>query len=359
VGTRKGLFRITRPVQDAAWQLDGPALAGLEVLHVVQAPDNFRRLYAATGHPIWGAHLYRSDDAGESWQSLDSTPHHPAGRHPQSLKAIWYLAPLGGDRLYAGIDPAGLFFSQDGGQSWQAVEGLNEHPTRPRWEPARGGFPVHSIHIDPVDGRRMVAAVSAGGVFRSADGGTSWEPANAGVRAENFPQRYPEVGHNVHRLVMAPSLPSRLYRQCYNGTYRSDDFAGGWVEISEGLPSDFGYAIAVDPGDADTVFQIPESGSHMRAVVDGRLQVFKSTDAGRTWNAGSQGLPQQHAYVSVLREAMDTWGSGPCAVAFGTTSGHVFVSMDAGRSWQTVAEFLPRILCLKALNGDRPTVASA
>jgi len=344
------LFRVSRQSHDGAWHLDGPALAGLEVLHVVQAPDDVRRLYAATGHPIWGAHIYRSDDAGESWQSLDSAPHHPAGRYSPSLKAIWYLAPLADDRLYAGIDPAGLFFSQDGGQSWEPVEGLNGHPTRPQWEPARGGFPVHSVHVDPGDARRMVAAVSAGGVFRSEDGGTSWEPANAGVRAENFPQRYPEVGHNVHRLVMAPSLPSRLYRQCYNGTYRSDDFARSWVEISDGLPSDFGYAIAVDPGDADTVFQIPESGSHMRAVVDGRLQVFKSSDGGRSWRAGCQGLPQRHAYVSVLREAMDTCGSGPCAVAFGTTSGHVFASMDAGASWQVAAEFLPRILCLTALS---------
>lgn len=353
VGTRKGLFRI-RQQPGAGWQVDGPLLAGYEVLHLARAPDRPGRMYAATGHPVWGAHIYVSEDGGESWQSLEAVPHHPAGCFKESLRSIWYLSAQDGGGLYAGIDPAGLFHSADDGASWRSIDGLNQHPSRGRWEPARGGFPVHSIHVDPGAPQRMVAAVSAGGVFRSEDGGASWIAANTGVRAENFPERFPEVGHNVHRVVMAPTRAARLYRQCYNGTYRSDDFGLSWVEITHGLPSDFGYAIAVDPGDPDTVFQIPESGSHMRAVVDGRMAVYKSSDAGASWRACGTGLPQQHAYVSVLREAIDTYGAGPCTVAFGTTSGHVFVSTDAGEHWQLAAAFLPRVLCVRALDRVRP-----
>jgi hypothetical protein len=197
----------------------------------------------------------------------------------------------------------------------------------------------------------MVVAVSAGGVFRTEDGGLTWAPANRGVRAENLPGKYPEVGHNVHRVILAPSEPSRLYRQCYNGTYRSDDFGLSWREITKGLPSDFGYALAVDPARSDRIFQVPESGSHMRAAVDGKLRVFRSDDGGANWESASAGLPQEHAYVSVLREAMDTDHAASCGVYFGTTSGHVFASRDGANHWEQVAAFLPRVLCVKAMAG--------
>ena len=351
VGTKKGLFRLESDPRREHWRLDGPYLAGIEVIHLAQLPGKPGHLLAATGHPIWGAHLYASKDGGRNWEALEATPHFPPDSPSPGLKAIWFLAPEShGDGVYAGIDPAGLFYSPDAGLSWEPVAGLNEHPTRNRWEPARGGFSVHSIMIDPGDRRRMVAAVSAGGVFRSEDAGQTWTPANRGVRAENLPGKYPELGHNVHRVIMAPGEPSRLYRQCYNGTYRSDDFGLTWSEITAGLPSDFGYALAVDPACVDTVFQVPESGSHMRAVVDGKLRVFKSQDGGASWGSASQGLPQEHAYVSVLREAMDTDTRTPCGVYFGTTSGHVFASADAADHWQLVAGFLPRVLCVKALD---------
>jgi hypothetical protein len=355
VGTKKGLFRIQSDETRDRWRLDGPILPGNEIIHMARFPGRAGRLIASSNHPIWGAHLFTSDNGGRDWQPLEATPHFPrTGRSP-GLKAVWFLAPEpGGEGLYAGIDPAGLFYSPDRGLSWEPVSGLNEHPTRHRWEPARGGFSVHSIRIDPHDRRRMVAAVSAGGVFRSEDGGHSWSPANIGVRAENLPEKYPELGHNVHRVIMAPSEPSRLYRQCYNGTYRSDDFGASWTEITAGLPSDFGYALAVDPTCADRVFQVPESGSHMRAAVDGKLRVFRSDDGGASWVSASAGLPQEHAYVSVLREAMDTDHCSACGVYFGTTSGHVFASSDAADSWRCVAAFLPRVLCVMALDSSLP-----
>jgi hypothetical protein len=349
VGTDKGLF-VVRPDQAGAdWVIEGPHLPGHSVLCVVATPGRPDELLASARHNVWGAHLYRSSDGGASWASLDHVPHHPPGRYDNSLEAIWGLAwTPDGSRLFAGIDPAGLFVSDDRGATWQDVTGLNEHATRSSWEPSRGIFAVHSICIDRGAPGHMIVAISAGGAYRSEDGGRSWTPANRGVRAENFPERYVEVGHNVHRIVMHGST-GRLYRQCYNGTYRSDDGGRGWTEITAGLPSDFGYAIACDPNDADTVFQVPESGADLRTTVDARLRVFRSRDGGGSWDSASQGLPQQDVYVTVLREAMDADVSTPCGVYFGTSTGHLFASRDGGDSWTLVAGFLPRILCVKAL----------
>jgi hypothetical protein len=346
IGTRKGLFVASRDY--GRWTLDGPHIAGYEVMHTCQVPDAAGTIYAAVTHPIWGTHVYRSQDGGRSWATLPAAPHHAPGLYPSALKAIWGIAGDSAGRLYAGIDPAGLFSSDDQGESWQPVIGLNEHPTRELWEPARGGFSVHSIQVHPEDPDRLWVAVSAGGVYRSEDRGASWTPANAGVTARNLPHRNPCAGHNVHRLVMHPRRPERLYRQCYHGTWRSDDGGRSWVEITAGLPGDFGYAIAVDPADPDTVFQIPESDSHMRTVVDGRLRVFQSRDAGATWADTSDGLPQDNAWVTVLRESFCTDQAEPCGLYFGTSSGHVF-ARHGGR-WERVAELLPRVLSIKSVS---------
>ena len=357
VGTRKGLFRLRPAPGEDAWHLDGPHIAGYEVIHVCAAPRNPNLIHAAVSHPVWGAHIYRSIDGGDSWEPLAAAPHFAHQRFGTALKSIWFLAwSPRGDALYAGIDPAGLFVSRDAGRSWEAIDALNEHPTRDLWEPSRGIFAVHSICIDYHNPSRIAVAVSAGGVYCSEDGGSSWRPANAGVRAENLPAPEPLAGHNVHRLIMHPRAPYRLYRQCYNGTYRSDDWGRSWIEITQGLPSDFGYAIATPIGDEDTVFQIPESGSHMRTTVDGKLRVYRSRDAGRSWVSVSEGLPQAHAYVTVLREAMDTGDHG--GVFFGTSSGHLFASTDDGDSWRLIAGFLPKILCVLALPTPPPSAVS-
>jgi len=345
VGTEKGLFRIRASSGRSPGRVDGPHLPGLRVQHVAAAPDDPRRLLAAVDHPVWGSHIHRSDDGGRRWSSLDTTPQHPSGRHRRALNAVWWLAwSPDGRRLYAGIDPAGLFFSDDHGASWTDLRALNEHGTRSAWEPSRGLFALHSICIDPQDPAHIVVAVSAGGVYRSSDGGGSWQPANAGVRAENLPDRYPVAGHNVHRVVMHPLDGRRLYRQCYSGTYRSDDGGATWTEITAGLPSDFGYALACDPADPEVVLQIPESSAHLRTAVDGRLRVYRSEDGGRGWRSTSAGLPQQHAYVTVLRDALNARGDAPGQFAFGTTSGHVFLTRDGGGQWELAAEFLPRVL---------------
>jgi hypothetical protein len=346
VGTDKGLFLARRAAD--GWRIEGPHLPGHSVLQVVQSPDRPLELHAAARHNVWGAHLYRSGDGGHSWTSLDHVPHHPPGRHASALRAVWGLAWTEDGRLLAGIDPAGLFVSEDRGATWQDVTSLNEHETRRSWEPSRGLFAIHSICPGPAGTGRIVVAVSAGGAYRSDDGGASWTPANAGVRAENLPERYPASGHNVHRIVMHAGT-GRLYRQCYNGTYRSDDGGRAWTEITAGLPSDFGYAIAVDPNDADTVFQVPESSAELRTTADAKLRVFRSHDAGATWHSASAGLPQQDVYVTVLREAMDTDASAPCGVFFGTSSGHLFASRDGAAGWEPVAAFLPRILSVRAL----------
>lgn len=350
VGTDKGLF-VARPAAPGEpWRIEGPHLEGQEVFEVVATPGREQQLHAAVRHSVWGAHVFRSDDGGTTWTSLDAVPHHPAGRHRESLRAIWSLAwTPDGQKLFAGIDPAGLFVSNDRGATWDEVGGLNEHPTRSAWEPSRGIFAVHSICIDRREPRNMVVAVSAGGAYRSEDGGSSWSPANVGVRAENLPERYPVAGHNVHRIVMHPRDGRRLYRQCYNGTYRSDDGGRRWIEITDGLPSDFGYALACDPADPDVVFQVPEQGAHLRVTVDAKLRVYRSRDGGASWASASNGLPQEHVYVTVLRDALDTDDRQPCGVYFGTSTGHLFASHDGGEHWRLAAAYLPRILSVAAV----------
>jgi photosystem II stability/assembly factor-like uncharacterized protein len=283
---------------------------------------------------------------------LESAPHHADER---GLTAIWYLAPgpdSEPDTLWAGIQPAGLFRSGDGGESWTPSP-LNEHPTRDSWQPAGGGLALGGIQHDPSDPRRLYCSLSAGGVYRSDDGGATWSPVNRGVRATFQPREYPETGQCVHKLRVHPALPERLYQQNHCGVYRSDDRGESWREITDGLPSDFGYALAHDPRDPDRAFVIPEESSHMRATVDGRLRVYETTDAGASWTALTAGLPQEHAYVSVLRDAMDHDTADPLGLYFGTSTGHLFASRDGGESWRTVAAFLPKILCVTAaVEGD-------
>jgi photosystem II stability/assembly factor-like uncharacterized protein len=344
VGTRRGLF-LVRSRDRRDWRIEGPHLLGREVYHAIRDPRT-GALWAATDHKVWGPHVHRSDDDGRSWDVLEAAPHHADER---GLKAIWFLAagpPDQPDTLWAGIEPAGLFVTRDGGGSWDSVASLNDHPTNDTWQPAGGGLALGGIQHDPRDPRRIYCSLSAGGVYRSDDAGATWTPVNAGVRAEFLPRTYPETGQCVHKLRLHPAGPDRLYQQNHCGVYRSDDRGDSWTEITDGLPSDFGYALAFDPRDPDVAYVIPEESSHMRATCDGRLRVYRTDDAGATWTALTRGLPQEHAYVSILRDAMDHDTADPVGLYFGTSTGQLFASPDAGESWSVVAGYLPKILCV-------------
>lgn len=351
IGTRKGLFVACSDGARDRWQIEGPYLAGYEIQRAFLDARVTGRGYALAEHPVWGKHIYRTDDAGQSWQPLPEIPRHRKDESPQSIKRLWSLAPgaeAEPDTIYAGIEPPGLFVSRDAGGTWAPLAAFNGHPTRNTWAPAKGGLAVHSIEVDPQNSQRLFVALSAGGVYRSSDGGGSFEPCNEGVRAPYLPEAQPLAGHCVHRILLHPRDPSRLYQQSHTGTYRSDDDGRHWQEITAGLPSDFGYALASNPADPDSVLVIPERSSQFRATVDGRIRVYRSGDGGRHWSALTDGLPQTQAFVTVLRDGMDSDGLAPCGFYFGTSSGHLFASVDGGDHWRLLNGFLPGILSISA-----------
>lgn len=349
VGTRKGLFRLASTPERRDWRVEGPFLEGYEVYHARLDPRRPGHGWAAVRHEVWGAHLYGTEDGGRSWGPLPGRPSFPEGGD-RTVEAIWHVAPGGEDdpeRLWVGVEPAALFTSGDGGTTWRWIRSLEEHPTRGSWQPAKGGLALHSIQVDPRDPRRIYAALSAGGCYRTDDGGESWAAINDGVRADFLPTPTPRAGQCVHALRVHPARPDRLYQQNHCGTYRSDDRGESWTEISGNLPSDFGYVVGLDPADPGRCWVVPEESSHMRSVCDGRLRVFETDDAGASWTARTSGLPQEHAYVSVLREAMATDGLAPCGVYLGTSTGHLFASRD-GAEWRLVVAYLPKILSVSA-----------
>jgi photosystem II stability/assembly factor-like uncharacterized protein len=347
IGTKRCLFVARSDASRTSWQISEPRLVGYEVLHAVFDPRD-GSAWAATSHAVWGSHIYRSVDQGETWTVLENAPHYDDER---GLNAVWFIAPGGADQprtLYAGIEPAGLFVTHDSGASWSSVAALNEHPTNDTWQPAGGALALGSILVDPRDSRRVYCALSAGGVYRTDDGGATWSPVNNGTRAEFLPTRFPHAGQCVHKMVMHPSMPDRLYQQNHCGVYRSDDRGDTWIDITAGLPSEYGYVVALDARDADVAYVIPEESSHMRTAVDGRLRVYRTQDAGASWKPLERGLPQEHAWVSLLREGLAADLLDPVGLYFGTSSGHLFASNDRGESWTMVAGYLPRILSVTA-----------
>lgn len=269
----------------------------------------------------------------------------------RTVHAIWHLAPGGESEpgvVYAGVEPAALFVTRDAGNSWTRIAAIEDHPTSAAWQPAKGGLALHSVQVDASNPDRVFAAVSAGGAYRTTDRGRTWQAINSGVRADFLPEPLPDAGQCVHSLRLHPARPDRLYQQNHCGTYRTDDAGDSWTEITAGLPSDFGYVMAVDPADPDRCWVIPEEGSHLRAVCGGRLSVYESRDAGASWAARTRGLPQEQAWVTVLREAMASDGQVPCGVYFGTSSGDVYGSSD-GETWHELARHLPKILSVEAL----------
>jgi len=350
IGTRKGLFVLRSPDR-RSWHLEGPHIAGYEIQSAWLDPRDPDLGYAAAHHPVWGIHVFRTEDGGRRWCPLEDVPRHFGHEAEESLRMIWCLAPGAAGEpgtVHAGIEPPGLFVSRDHGESWQRLPALDRHETASMWHPARGGLALHSVQAAPQDPGRLYCALCAGGCYRSDDAGASWRPINAGVRAPYLPDPYPVAGHNEHRLLMHPADPDRLYRQSHTGTWRSDDAGEHWQEITQGLPSDFGYALATDRHHRDTLFAIPEASTQMRFPVGGRLRVYRTGDAGASWQALTTGLPQEHVYCTVLRDGMDSDHLDPLGLYVGTSSGHLFASGDRGESWRVEAGFLPPILSVKA-----------
>jgi photosystem II stability/assembly factor-like uncharacterized protein len=252
------------------------------------------------------------------------------------------------DTVYCGVEPAALFRSADAGETWSPVDGLLNHEHRPQWQPGGGGLCLHTIVLDPADPRRMGVAISTGGFYRTEDGGRSWRARNVGVRAEFLPDKHPEFGQCVHKVVNHPSRPERLFLQNHWGLYRSDDWGDSWVDIANGVPSDFGFAMEMHPHDPDTVYIVPLDSDQFRIVPDARLRVYRTRDAGGSWQPLEGGLPQQDAYECVLRDALATDGHATAGFYFGTRSGKLFGSADEGETWREISGALPPIVCVKA-----------
>jgi photosystem II stability/assembly factor-like uncharacterized protein len=342
VGTRKGAF-VFRSANRKSWDVDGPFFKGWEVNHVVQDPRDPKRVYAAVNSAWFGPHIHGSTNSGKTWKPSDEG--FAVKSVPEAkLARAWHIEPGHAEQpgvVFAGGDPGVLFRSEDWGKNWQEVTSLNTHATRSQWTPGGGGMMVHSIQC--LSKESIVVGMSVAGAFRSSDGGATWTPHNGNVRADFQPKKFPEVGQCVHHLLAHPRNTRQLYQQNHCGVYRAKFDAAKWTDISRGLPTRFGFCLAVPAAERETLFTVPIESPNFRCNPKGRLQVGRSRDGGKSWTLLSRGLPQKNAYLLVLREAMASDDQSPSGVYFGTTGGQVFYTRDAGDSWHALAEHLPPV----------------
>jgi len=361
VGTMKGAFLMRSDAGRRRWETAGPYFPGHAIYAMAHDGRRGRhRLWAATGSMHWGAVLRSSDDFGRTWTNPETANVKFPDETGTALRQIWQIEPGRDDdpqTLYCGVEPAALFESHDGGATWTLNRGLYDHPHRPRWQPGGGGLCLHTILPDPTDSRRLTIAISTGGVYRSDDGGRSWQARNHGVRAQFLPDPHPEFGQCVHKIVHHPARPQRLFLQNHWGLYRSDDGGDSWRDIANGVPSDFGFAMTMHPHDPDTVYIVPLESDEFRCTPEGRLRVYRTRDAGGSWEALARGLPQQDALETVVRDAMDAENMNPAGVYFGTRSGQLWGSPDGGARWALVRGGLPPIVCVRAVVVGEPDVA--
>ncbi len=382
VGTRKGAFVLTSDGKRDRWDVSGPHFAGWEIYHFKGSPVEPNRLYASQCSGWFGQIIQRSDDGGKTWfppgSKLDelTTPEGmPKGesnkfvydtspktgkpltthqwydgtQHPWEFKRVWHLEPslTNPDVVYAGVEDAAIFRSTDGGKSWQELAGLRGHGSGPKWQPGAGGMCLHTILLDPSDPGRIFIAISAAGAFRTDDAGKTWRPINRGLKSEYIPDPNAEVGHCVHRIAMHRSRPRVLFMQKHWDVMRSDDAGESWHEISGNLPTDFGFPIDVHAHEPETIYVVPIKSDSEHYPPDGKLRVYRSRTGGNEWEALTKGLPQSDCYVNVLRDAMAIDSLDPCGVYFGTTGGQVYASANAGDSWTPIVRDLPAVLSVE------------
>ena len=349
VGTRKGLFVLDGDAGRDEWTVRGPLCDGWPIHDAIYDKAS-GAIYAGGGSNWYGPAVWRSDDLGETWSH--SSEGITYGDDAEKVATIWSLATGPGDAMYAGVEPAGLFRSADGGSSWSHVEGLTSHPSRAEWQPGNGGLILHSIVPSREDPDRVWVGISSVGAFETQDGGTSWATRNSGVRAGFNPpdQQYPEFGQCVHKLVMAADGGEHLYQQNHCGVYRSTDGGKQWQEVTwNGLPTEFGFVMGAHPRDPKTVWTIPlTEPQDGRMMIDGHAAVWRTNDSGESWVRSDEGLPKHDAYVGVLREAMAVDSLDPAGVYFGTSTGQLYGSRDEGRSWTLIADNLPAIWSVEA-----------
>ncbi|MDQ1667467.1 MAG: hypothetical protein QOH75_3498 [Actinomycetota bacterium] len=359
VGTRKGAFVLTADGKRDKWDVSGPHFAGWEMYHVKGSPADPDRIYASQSGGWFGQLIQRSDDGGTTWSPVGNKFEYDGdpGTHqwydgtprPWEFKRVWHLEPslTDPDTVYAGVEDAGLFRSDDGGQEWSELAGLRGHGSGPNWQPGAGGLCLHTILLDPSDPQRIYVAISAAGAFRSDNAGKTWQPINQGLLSDGIPDPDAEVGHCVHRIAMHPSRPDVLFMQKHWDVMRSDDAGGRWHEVSGNLPSDFGFPIDVHAPEPDTVYVVPIKSDSEHFPPEGKLRVYRSRTGGNEWEPLTKGLPQRDCYVNVLRDAMAVDSLDSCGVYFGTTGGQVYVSADSGDSWEPIVRDLPAVLSVE------------
>ena len=343
VGTRKGSFILESDGDRRDWKVRGPYCEGWPIFHAVFDPES-RTIYAAAASEWHGAAVWRSADLGETWTL--SSEGISYGDGARKLSKISSLAVAPGGRVLAGVEAPGIFESRDGGQNWSLLSTLAGEPGSEGWDDPGNQPPGHlglsALTFDKEDDSRFWAIVQGIGLFETTDDGSSWTPRNRGLRAE-WPREHEEVGFCVHKFVRSSSDPNRMYQQNHCGMHRSDDGGESWTEITDGLPTDFGFAAAAHPHDRDTFYVVPLDPGHTRCMPDGQAAVWRTKDAGSSWERLVRGLPQHDAHVGVLREGMAIDSYDVPGLYFGTSTGQVFASADEGDSWTEIAGYLPGI----------------
>jgi hypothetical protein len=359
VGTRKGAFILTSDGKREKWDVSGPHFPGLEIYHLKGSPSDPNRLYASQSSSWFGQVVHRSDDGGQTWTTVGNEfvyngnpgthQWYDGTQHPWEFTRVWILEPslTDPDTVYAGVEDAALFRSVDGGQTWQELSGLREVKGS-LWQPGAGGMGLHTILLDPTDSRRIFIAISAAGAFRTDDGGETWLSINHGLESKfELPDPNAEVGHCVHNMAMHPTRPGVLFMQKHWDVMRSDNAGDLWYEISGNLPSDFGFPIAVHAHEPETVYVVPIKSDSEHYPPEGKLRVYRSRNGGNEWEALTKGLPQKDCYVNVLRSALAVDSLESCGIYFGTTGGQVYASADSGDSWAPIVRDLPAVLSVE------------